>query len=177
MRLGTVERMTSVTALSGSLHSPSKTRALLDAILAALQPDEATVIEVTQLDGLGTAFGRGPLPDAVAAAVEAIASADLVVVATPVYRGSYTGLLKHLIDLVPQDALRGTPVLLAATGGSDEHSLVIDHELRPLFSFFGALTLPTGVYARDGDFVDGAVASEVLQGRIAAAVESAGRWR
>ena len=60
-----------------------------------------------------------------------IESADALIVATPVYRGSYTGLFKHLFDLVDHEALIGTPVLLAATGGSDRHSLVIDHQFGP----------------------------------------------
>ncbi|MFD1810195.1 NAD(P)H-dependent oxidoreductase [Gemmobacter lanyuensis] len=86
------------------------------------------------------------------AALEVILSADALVVASPVYKGSYTGLFKHLIDLIDPAALQGKPVLLAATGGGDRHALVIEHQLRPLFGFFEAQTLPTGVYAADRDF-------------------------
>ncbi|MFQ2466534.1 NAD(P)H-dependent oxidoreductase [Aeromonas caviae] len=57
-------------------------------------------------------------------------------VATPVFRGSYTGLFKRFFDLIGQDTLTDKPVLLAATGGSQRHALVIDHQIRPLFSFF-----------------------------------------
>jgi len=65
------------------------------------------------------------------------------------------------------------PVLLAATGGSDRHALVIDHQLRPLFSFFQALTLPVGVYASEKEFDGHAVGAPALQERIALAVARA----
>ncbi|MFT4123522.1 MAG: NAD(P)H-dependent oxidoreductase [Microbacteriaceae bacterium] len=161
----------SVVAVSGSLHSPSKTRRLLDRITAAIgerREVDTETVEVSELEGLGAALGRGPLPDVVAEAVRRVESAELLVVASPVYRASYTGLFKHLFDLVGQQALAGTPVLLAATGGDDRHSLVIEHQLRPLFGFFGAATLPLGVYARDADFAEDA--GEELDRRIAAAL-------
>jgi len=67
-------------------------------------------------------------------------------------KGSHAGLFKHLFDLVAPDALVGRQVLLAATGGSDRHALVVDHQLRPLFGGFRALTVPSSVYAADADF-------------------------
>jgi FMN reductase len=60
--------------------------------------------------------------------------------------------LKHLFDLVDYRSLEGTPVLLCATGGTPLHGLMIDHQFRPLFAFFKALTLPTSIYALEGDF-------------------------
>ncbi|MDP3135301.1 MAG: NAD(P)H-dependent oxidoreductase, partial [Burkholderiaceae bacterium] len=72
-----------------------------------------------------------------------------------------------------QDALIDVPVLLAATGGSERHALAIDHQLRPLFSFFQAQTLPIGVYAADREFDAYRVSSEALQARIALAVARA----
>jgi FMN reductase len=90
-----------------------------------------------------------------------------------VYRASYTGLFKHLFDLVRHDALVDVPVLLAATGGSERHALVIDHQLRPLFSFFQARTLPIGVYASESDFDQYQIASAALRERIALAVDRA----
>lgn len=94
-------------------------------------------------------------------------------VTTPVYRGSYTGLFKHFFDFIDQDALVDTPVLLAATGGSERHALMIDHQLRPLFSFFQARTLPLGVYATDKDFVDYRLQDPALIERTRLAVERA----
>jgi FMN reductase len=81
-----------------------------------------------------------------------------------------------LFDLVGQDALVDVPVLLAATGGSERHALVLEHQLRPLFSFFQARTLPIGVYASTPDFTDYEVTSEALRQRIALAAERAAPW-
>src|SRR6059058_3539307 len=78
-------------------------------------------------------------------ALALVEAADAYLVATPVYRGTYTGALKNFFDLVPNDPkgsdpLRGKVVGLLATGGSDHHYLVLEHQLRPLFGFFGAYT-------------------------------------
>jgi FMN reductase len=161
-----------IVAVSGSLHSPSKTSALLTRITDAIGARRAVttdLIEISEVDGLGSALGRGPLPDAVQSAVSRIEAASFLIVATPVYRASYTGLFKHLFDLVGQQALEGTPVLLAATGGDQQHSLILEHELRPLFAFFGASTLPVGVYATAADFAEGA--GSELDERIARALD------
>ena len=120
----------------------------------------------------GTSY-RDQLPGRVQAELAAIESADVLVVGSPVYRGSYTGLFKHLFDLVHHEALIDVPVLLAATGGSDRHALVIDHQLRPLFSFFQARTLPLGVYASEQDFSGYEISSQALRDRIALAVTRA----
>jgi FMN reductase len=160
----------SVVAVSGSLHAPSKSTALLRAITDSLAGKaEITVrlVEVSALGaGLGGALTRGQLDDAAGQAIADIEAADLLVVASPVYRASYTGLFKHLFDLVGQGALSGTPVIVAASGGSDLHSLVIEHELKPLFAFFDAATLPLGVYAKDADYSDYVVVGEALLDRI-----------
>lgn len=166
-----------VLAVSGGLHAPSTTRLLAEGILDRLARRRAAETEVLELspfarDLAQAVVGEGRTPQ-VDHAIERLRGADLVVVATPVYRGSYTGLLKEFVDLLPQDALAGTPVLLAASGGSDEHSLVLDHELRPLFAFFGALTLPSGVYARPGDFADGALTEQALEKRVDPAITAA----
>jgi FMN reductase len=113
------------------------------------------------------------LPASVAQALVEVEQADVLVVATPVFRGAYTGLFKHFFDFIDQDALIDKPILLAATGGSDRHALVIDHQLRPLFSFFQARTLPLGVYATDKEFVDYRLRDEALIQRAALAVQRA----
>ncbi|CAD5140357.1 FMN reductase (NADPH) [Microbacterium sp. Nx66] len=178
--MGTVERMTAplrVVAVSGSLHEPSKTTALLRAITAAVAeraPVEAQLIELTQIGpSLAGALTRDQLPPEVEVHLQAIETADLLIVGSPVYRASFTGLFKHLFDFVDQYALVGTPVLLAATGGGERHALMIEHQLRPLFAFFQALTLPLGVYASTTDFDGYEVATDVLRARIALAAERA----
>lgn len=105
--------------------------------------------------------------------LQEIEQADVLLVATPVYRASFTGLFKHLFDFVDQFALVDKPVLLAASGGSDRHALVIEHQLRPLFSFFQANTLPIGVYATEADFINYQVTSAPLKARIELAVQRA----
>ena len=97
----------------------------------------------------------------------------MLIVASPVYRASFTGLFKHLFDFVDQYALVDTPVLVAATGGSERHALILEHQFRPLFAFFQALTLPVGVYAHDSDFTDYAISSDELSDRITKAVGKA----
>jgi FMN reductase len=150
-----MSKLLKVVAVSGGLKRPSRTLALVERLLAKLceaLPLDTHLIELSEIaPRLASAVHRVQAPADVEAQVEAIRSADLLVVASPVYRASYTGLFKHLFDLVHPEALFDLPVLLAATGGSDRHALVIDHQLRPLFSFFQARTLPVGVYASEAD--------------------------
>ena len=145
-----------VATVNGSYSSPSKTQALIDLIVAQVAECydiHLTSVNVAELGvGFTGALSRESLDPASLAAMEAVEQADLVIAASPVYRGSYSGLFKHFFDLIDQYALANTPVILAATGGSDRHTLVIDHELRPLFAFLQAHVSPTGVYASGGDF-------------------------
>lgn len=166
-----------VVAVSGGLQRPSRTlslaRALLDELGNAL-PIEARIIELAEIGGgLSSALARAQVSAELESRLREIETADALVVASPVYRASYTGLFKHLFDLVHADALIDVPVLLAATGGSERHALVIDHQLRPLFSFFQTRTLPVGVYASESDFSEYQIATPTLQARIALAVNRA----
>lgn len=167
-----------IVAVSGGLQRPSRTLALVEQLLEGLSdalPGAQT--RLIELGGLVPKFGavlqRNHLPSEVESVLRDIETADLLLVASPIYRGSYTGLFKHLFDFVHHESLIDVPVLLAATGGSDRHALAIDHQLRPLFSFFQAHTLPIGVYATDKEFDNYRVTSEALQARIALAVERA----
>lgn len=166
-----------VVALSGGTSRPSRTLALTEAILAELGQHlhiRPHVIELGDIARpLGAALWRSELPDTVEQQLQHIEQADLLVVTTPVYRGSFPGHFKHLFDLIGQDALVDTPVLLAATGGSERHALVLDHQLRPLFSFLQALTLPIGVYASQAELQDYRVSSDALAARIGLAAERA----
>lgn len=159
-----------VVAVSGGLNAPSKTESLIDAILAELQNVlniEVNYIKLSEIGtGLGGVISRSDLPANVQHALAAIETADALIVGTPVYRASFTGLFKHLFDFVDQFSLVDVPVLLAASGGSDRHALVLEHQLRPLFSFFQAQTLPIGVYATDQDFTNYQVSSPLLFERV-----------
>lgn len=166
-----------VVAVSGSLRRPSRTRVLVDQLLAELGrvvPIDATVVEIAQLaPGFGSTLYRDEMSADARTALAAIEAADVLIAASPVYRASYSGLFKHLFDHVHQEALIDVPVLLAATGGSERHALAIDHQLRPLFGFFQARTLPIGVYATEGDFEAGALTSTAVKARIALAIQRA----
>lgn len=166
-----------VVAVSGSLTDPSRTTALVEAIVeefGRVIPIEAHVITLNHLGPhLAGTLSRKQLPDVAEAELDRIEAADLLIVATPVYRASFTGLFKHLFDFVDQYALVDTPVLLAATGGSDRHALILEHQLRPLFAFFQSLVLPLGVYAQDADFENYRITNEQLTERIEKAVARA----
>ncbi|WP_049410750.1 FMN reductase [Stenotrophomonas maltophilia] len=166
-----------IVAVSGGLQRPSRAAALAEHLLGLIGENmrsEQQLIELGELaPQLAGALWRSQLPEAVERQLVAVEQADVLVVSTPVYRGSYTGLFKHFFDLIHQDALVDTPILLAATGGSERHALVIDHQLRPLFSFFQARTLPLGVYATDRDFAEGRVHNEALIQRARLAVQRA----
>jgi FMN reductase len=160
--------------LSGNFARPSRTRSLVEAAVTGAGTLWAVETEVLDLldfqPSLGGAIRASDLSGGAAAAFERLITADALVIGSPTYKGTYTGLLKHLVDLIDPDALRGKPVLLVATGGGDRHALLIEHSLRPLLGFFEAQTLATGVYATDRDFTDGQPASAALLERLGRAV-------
>lgn len=164
-----------VVAVVGTTGPVSKTKALAELIigrLAARTEVSAEVIEIHELNpGLGAAIERDQLDDRAAAAIMAVESADLLIAATPVFRGAYTGLFKHFFDFVGQYALASKPVLLVATGGSDRHAMIIDQVLRPLFGFFQAWTAPMGIYLSGGDFDGTTVLNPEAYERIEVAVD------
>jgi FMN reductase len=163
--------------VSGSSSAPSRTLTLAQSILAAVQnevPVEPHVIDIAQVGSdLGRALARRDLSPAAERALQLVETADILIAATPVYRGSYTGHFKHLFDLVDQNALIDTPVILAATGGSDKHCLIIEHQLRPLFGFLQSYTVPVGIYASHSDFENGDVRSQLVLSRIDTAARQA----
>lgn len=152
--------------VSAGLSVPSSTRLLGDRLAAAVVGQDASVeVEVVELRDLAVEIahhltngfpGRG-----LAAALDAVAGADGLVVVTPVFSASYSGLFKSFFDVLDRDALAGKPVLVAATGGSARHSLVLEHALRPLFAHLRAVVVPTAVYAASEDW-----GAQGLAGRI-----------
>ncbi len=166
-----------VVGLSGSPCTPSRTRLIVKAVMERVAAQTGAQARLVDLADLVPDLGirsRAEASPQVEDALQAIESAGLLVVGSPVYKGSYTGLLKHLIDLINYPALLGTPVALLAAGGSDRHALVIEHQLRPLFAFFGAKTLATGVFLTDktiqNGWVEDAACSARLEQLIAEAV-------
>jgi len=161
--------MTSLVVVSAGLSNPSSTRLLAERLTAAavgaLGDVEVTHVELRDLahqltDQLLTGFPSQEL----AAAEASVAAADGVIVVTPVFSASYSGLFKTFFDVLETGALDGTPVLVAATAGTARHSLVLEHALRPLFAYLRAVVVPTGVFAATDDF-----AGTDLETRIARA--------
>lgn len=169
-----------IIGIAGSLSRPSKTRALVEAAVtrAAARFDlDGAVFDLSDIGpSLGQAGKLSDLAEFSKAAVATILSADALVIASPVYKGSYSGLFKHLFDLLDPASLAGKPILLAATGGGDRHALIIEHQLRPLFGFFEAQTLGTGVYASDTDFTAGQPVAPALLTRLDRAVDQFAPW-
>lgn len=167
--------MPRLVAVSGSTRRPSRTRTLVEAVAARVARARPVTVEVYDLidagPGLGAAHTREALTPEAARVVEAIESADALIVGTPVYKGSYAGLFKHLFDLVEPSALENVPVVLTANGGGPLHGLVVEHGLRPLFGFFAALTVPTAIYACDRDFLDGRLVGATVLTRVEAAAD------
>lgn len=157
-----------VVGLNGSPTQPSRSRVLLQAALDGLPAGQ--LIDLASLDA-GALLAIGSDPD-VDAARDAVLAAQIVVVATPVYRATYTALTKTIFDLLPQGALKGTVVIPIATGYGPDHSLAIDHGLRPLVASLEGWTTPTGVYATNADIDDGVIAPKI-EAKIDAATAEA----
>jgi FMN reductase len=164
----------SVVGLSGSPAPVSRSRALLEQALAALERQGAgpsRLIDLAQLSADGL-LGRRDDRD-IADALRGVLEAGILVVSTPIYRATYSGLLKVFFDLLPQDALLGKVAILIATGGGPAHLLAVDHGLRPLLASVGALVVATGVYGTDTQFRNGVPDAALLERIERAALEAA----
>jgi FMN reductase len=141
-------------ALSGSPSRHSKSRRLLAHAAERLAARGVTTgtVDLCELPA-DDLLGRSR-SGAVETALTAVSGARLLLVGTPVYRASYSGLLKCFFDLLPQDGLAAAVAIPIATGAGSAHALVIDHALRPLLASVGALVVATGVYGTDTQFGD-----------------------
>lgn len=166
-----------IVGVAGNLQRPSKTLSLVaqavDAIRQIVGGDALVLDTVDAGPDVGSIRSPAEINGRTGKVVRVIEEADCLVVGTPVYKGSYTGLFKHLFDLLHPEALAGKPVVLTATGGSPMHGLMVEHQLRPLFSFFGAHTVPTAIYATDADFRDYRLTSAAVAERILRAAREA----
>ena len=138
----------SILLLGGSPQLPSSSSRLLLHIgeQLALQGHSCARLHVRDLPA--RALLLADYDDAaIARAVRDVADADAIVIATPIYKASYTGLLKAFLDLLPQDGLAGKLVLPLATGGGHAHTLALDYALRPVLHALGAKQVFTSIYA------------------------------
>lgn len=165
----------SLIGLSGNISSPSKTRTLVQTALDLASDRVDAEIQLFELADFGDDLGRArrisDLSPEAQAKVAQLLAADALIVASPVYKASYTGLFKHLIDLLDPASLKRKPILIAATGGGEKHALAVEHQLRPLFAFFEARVLGTAVHVSDKDFTDGILTGEASLGRLSSAVD------
>jgi FMN reductase len=159
--------MTKLAAIVGSVTPPGRLNAAIQwAVDRAAAETEVTASTLNLADyRISFADGR-PLDrfgDDSARVVAALAEADAVLLASPVYRGSFTGALKNLLDLTPVDALRGKPVGIVAMGATTHHYLGVDWHLRAVLAWFGALVAPTSVYLESAHFHDGRFSDTTAQ--------------
>lgn len=142
----------------------------------AYQYDNSTEIEVISIGELDIQFCDGRDPAKYEGdsklIIDKIIQADALIFGTPMYRGTYTGLLKNVFDLIPNDALMGKPVGLIATGGSDHHYLALEHELKPLLGFFLAHAIPGSVYANNDHYSNRDLVSQDVIDRLKELAES-----
>jgi FMN reductase len=169
-----------IVVVQAGLGQPSSSRLLADrlaaatsdALLARGERAEVTVVDVREhahglADALLTGFATGALREA----LDAVAAADGVIVVSPVFQASFSGLFKSFVDVLDDGALKGTPVLLAATAGTARHSLVLEHALRPVFTHLKAVTVPTAVFAAAEDWGSTGAAGSGLKTRVGVAAD------
>ncbi len=167
----------SILLISGSPAAPSSTGRLLDHVgdkLAALGHRHSK-LQVRDLPA--KALLHADFADlALKRAVDAVAEADAIVIATPIYKASYTGVLKAFLDLLPQDGLKDKLVLPLATGGSQSHMLALDYALRPVLHALDARQVYTSIYATSQQLtwndVSGLAVDPAIAWRVQAGVDA-----
>jgi len=159
-----------VVVVSAGVSDPSSTRLLADraaARIAAVARERGAEVTLRSIDLRGllpelpAALSSGLLGSGLSAAVEALREADAVVAAAPVYKAGASGLFSSFFQVLDNDLLIGTPVVLAATAGTARHALVVDQEMRSLFAFLRALPVPTGLFAATEDWNDKALGDRI----------------
>jgi FMN reductase len=163
--------------LVGAATPPGRLAAALDVAAEAVRAQHGDVaVDILNLADAPIEICDGrPLDaygDATREAVARIAGAAAVLIGAPVYRASFPGVLKNLLDITPVGALQNKPVGIVAMGGSPHHYLAVDTQLRQVLAWFGALLAPTGVYLTGGDFRDGQLASQSARADMASLAET-----
>lgn len=150
--------MKNLVVLNAGLSNPSTTKLLAERITHAVEAKLQGDILVTWIDirdytmDLGTLMTSGVATEALSRAKDTVASATAIIAATPVFTSSYSGLFKMFLDALDPDSLIGTPVIIAATAGTQRHALMLDHAMRPVFTYLRTIVMPTGVFAAVEDF-------------------------
>lgn len=162
-----------IVGFCGNSWRPAKSRVLVEAVASdlLLHGFKTDVLDLVDAGSGLAAFTRSDLDGSAREVVEAVEQADGLVIGCPVFQGSYPGLFKHVFDLIEPGALRNRPVLLTAVGGGLRHSLVVEHQLRPLFGFFESCTVSTAIYASSGELTPGEPLGPAIAARLANAVQ------
>ena len=160
----------SVVIVNAGVSDPSSTRLLADRAaqrLVSLGADRGHEVAISAIDlrellpELPAALSSQLLGKKFTAAVAALAQADAIVAATPVYKAAASGLFTSFFQVLDNDLLIGKPVILAATAGTARHALVVDEELRSLFAYLRTLPVPTSLFASTEDWNDKALGDRV----------------
>nr|WP_274637560.1 FMN reductase [Microbacterium bovistercoris] len=150
-----------IAVVSAGLSTPSSTRMLADRLAAATVQQLSTreveaSVDTFELRDYAHAITDNMLTGFASAELESmintVVSADALIVVTPIFTTSYSGLFKSFVDVIDKDALSGRPVLIGATAGTPRHSLAIDYAIRPLFAYLHAAPVSTGVFAASADW-------------------------
>ncbi len=165
----------SIVLLGGSPAVPSSSSRLLLHVgeRLALRGHRHTRLQVRDLPATALLHADHADP-VVARALAAIAATDAVVIATPIYKASYTGILKAFLDLLPQDGLAGKLVLPLATGGAQSHMLALDYALRPVLHALAARHVLSSIYATSEQlgWADGILTLDpAIAGRVDAGID------
>ncbi|MGD9890868.1 MAG: NADPH-dependent FMN reductase [Dehalococcoidia bacterium] len=152
--------MTQLVGVLGSVTPPGRLLQAVEYSLASAREAgpsiETSLINLADVRiGYAGAQAAEEMDDDTPSVVQTIAGADAVLFASPVYRASYTGVLKNLLDLLPVEALMGKPCAILAMGATQHHYLGVDWHLRDVLTWFGAVTLPSSVYLASSDFSEG----------------------
>jgi FMN reductase len=174
----------SVIELLGISGSPTPESRTLDAVNRAVEfareHDADVSAEVINIRDLDMQFCDGRDPDLyegdTRTVIDKVIAADGLIIGTPMYRASYTGVLKNVFDVIPNDALMGKPVGLIATGGTDHHFLAIEHELKPVIGFFSGYPIPGAVYANNEHYSNGTLVDEGVLDRLRQLAEAVVRF-
>jgi FMN reductase len=166
--------MTTLLAVVGSVTRPGRLHAAVTEAVATASARPGVSASMLDLGTHRIPFADGrPLEafgDDTRSALARVSAADAVLLASPVYRGSFTGALKNFLDLTPVDALRDKPVGIVAMGATLHHYLGVDWHLRAVLAWFGALTLPTSVYLDSSHFKEGKLADDTARSALTALV-------
>jgi FMN reductase len=168
--------VTAFLAVAGAVTPPGRLNAAVATTVEIAASRSGVTASMLSLADHRVSFADGrPLEkftDDTAAVVARVARADVVLLASPVYRGTFTGALKNLLDLTPVEALRDKPVGIVAMGATLHHYLGVDWHLRAVLAWFGALVAPTSVYLEPAHFRDGRLADDVARAALASLVDT-----